>query len=1015
MYFDKHSNYDSKANVTEVKFGKEKPVLEVELNELQQVQNQARQTFITDYLDSGVMIKPLIDIVDSNIKVREDFVSYVNGMRIYIPKNTSIAKPNSIGNYVLFLETWVEEVTCNDTLTQFGGENQSTIPNYLKDTRIPEALGETSRRLINKWRLRIEEGSSLTSIPLRGALVENSSTHFSKLTEVLYSGNLSNASFDGNVYAIELFSGSVGDLGLTLTPNYNKLIQPTDIKQMELDLKTSIGKKANQTDLESTQKELTTLTGKVNSNTNELNNMKDSIAQNKPIIINDDVPVGTISYRKTGGTLSSSWLFCDGSSVSRIEYPELFEVLGYTYGGSEEFFNLPNVVIGNNLLVASSDENSHFMSEIAHQQGIIKAKRMGKDMISVAQEVEGAKGSFETLAQAMNSKANQSELDTIKNQVAQNKPIVISNDTPVGAITFVNRFASDIEGWLVCDGRLLNTADYPELFAVIGYTHGGSDSQFALPNIVFDNLVLENLDSTETVIDGKTVKNQVGIIKVKKLGENMITVAQEIELAKGIHETLKDSIESKAEKSELDAIKDQVTTNRPIIITDDYPIGGFMWFTSSTAPDGWLLCNGQGVNISDYPELFDKIGYKYGGEGTWFRVPDLVTKQDFIRSISATGTVGDRQDDALRHHNHNLWNYIGKSLWLSGDNAYWDSPGNNTLLFSGTYHENKIPSGMTGNGSNADNRTIVSTQYTGSLEETRPRNIAFAPYVKAKQRAKDMTTVAQEWTSFKDNGGHVGGQIINKHSITVEKDGDPYITASDTTSGCKIAMHTNLQTGWIHLFNKEGSVVNGVTLGADGGVELSGKHPALLRRLRLENLYLDGLGIQDTFATDVHEDRLPTTSTKDGTMLNLAPTTQFATQTYHTWGGEVFQRTKQSGAWGNWGLMYSPLCSKANNGYVKLANGIILQWGIITTSFPNNNAGATSTGFTSFPVTFPNGIFSITSSIGRNVNSNSYLWGSVISCVMPITRLDGIEYEARVNVGTGSNYNWQIHWMAIGY
>lgn len=116
-----------------------------------------------------------------------------------------------------------------------------------------------------------------------------------------------------------------------------------------------------------------------------------------------------------------------------------------------------------------------------------------------------------------------------------------------------------------------------------------------------------------------------------------------------------------------------------------------------------------------------------------------------------------------------------------------------------------------------------------------------------------------------------------------------------------------------------------------------------------------------------------------------------------------------------WDDIFLKGVSKSNNGYTKLPNGIILQWGILTTSFPNNNVGTTSTGFISFPITFPNGIFSITSSIGKNVNSNSYLWGSVISCVMPITRLDGIQYEARINVGTGSNYNWQIHWMAIGY
>ena len=38
------------------------------------------------------------------------------------------------------------------------------------------------------------------------------------------------------------------------------------------------------------------------------------------------------------------------------------------------------------------------------------------------------------------------------------------------------------EGWLLCDGTSYSTTDYPDLFAVIGYTFGGSNSQFNVPN-----------------------------------------------------------------------------------------------------------------------------------------------------------------------------------------------------------------------------------------------------------------------------------------------------------------------------------------------------------------------------------------------------------------------------------------------------------------------------------------------------------------------------------------------------
>ena len=42
------------------------------------------------------------------------------------------------------------------------------------------------------------------------------------------------------------------------------------------------------------------------------------------------------------------------------------------------------------------------------------------------------------------------------------------------------------------------------------------------------------------------------------------------------------------------------------------------------APENWLLCNGQELQISDYPQLAAVIGITYGGDGsTTFQLPDL--------------------------------------------------------------------------------------------------------------------------------------------------------------------------------------------------------------------------------------------------------------------------------------------------------------------------------------------------------------------------------------------------------
>lgn len=55
------------------------------------------------------------------------------------------------------------------------------------------------------------------------------------------------------------------------------------------------------------------------------------------------------------------------------------------------------------------------------------------------------------------------------------------------------------------------------------------------------------------------------------------------------------------------------------------PTGGLVPFAGSSAPDGWLLCDGSEVERSTYADLFDVIGETYGaGNGvTTFKIPDL--------------------------------------------------------------------------------------------------------------------------------------------------------------------------------------------------------------------------------------------------------------------------------------------------------------------------------------------------------------------------------------------------------
>jgi len=83
------------------------------------------------------------------------------------------------------------------------------------------------------------------------------------------------------------------------------------------------------------------------------------------------------------------------------------------------------------------------------------------------------------------------------------------------------------------------------------------------------------------------------------------------------------TIESKATfmRSWFDFLNNlSVTTNKNILA-----VGSVISFSTSTAPDNWLECDGSAVSRTAFADLFGVIGTTYGvGDGsTTFNIPDL--------------------------------------------------------------------------------------------------------------------------------------------------------------------------------------------------------------------------------------------------------------------------------------------------------------------------------------------------------------------------------------------------------
>ena len=86
--------------------------------------------------------------------------------------------------------------------------------------------------------------------------------------------------------------------------------------------------------------------------------------------INTNTPVGMISIH-SGSSSPTGWLLCDGTSYSTTTYANLYGVIGYTFGGSGESFNVPNlkgrVVVGIDGAQASFDGRGETGGAMNHQ------------------------------------------------------------------------------------------------------------------------------------------------------------------------------------------------------------------------------------------------------------------------------------------------------------------------------------------------------------------------------------------------------------------------------------------------------------------------------------------------------------------------------------------------------------------------------------------------------------------------------------------------------------------------
>ena len=151
---------------------------------------------------------------------------------------------------------------------------------------------------------------------------------------------------------------------------------------------------------------------------------------------------------------------------------------------------------------------------------------------------------------------------------------------------------------------------------------------------------------------------------------------------------------NKVTDDNMNEIKDTINTNTPV--------GSISLFAGTTAPSGWLICDGSAVSRTTYANLFSVIGTTYGtGDGsTTFNIPNLKGKvpvglDSSDTSFDTIGETGGSKELQAHTHTYNRQKLFDTETPSLGSSGY----GSTTIIAWGGVVLNTSSTG-TGNSGN---------------------------------------------------------------------------------------------------------------------------------------------------------------------------------------------------------------------------------------------------------------------------------------------------------------------------
>jgi microcystin-dependent protein len=171
------------------------------------------------------------------------------------------------------------------------------------------------------------------------------------------------------------------------------------------------------------------------------------------------------------------------------------------------------------------------------------------------------------------------------------------------------------------------------------------------------------------------------------------------------------------------AITDASVTRAKIAATERTPVAAVMGFAGSSAPTGWLICDGSTVSRTTYADLFAIIGVTHGeGNGTTtFHLPDY--RGRFLRGVdSSQGRDPNAASRTAMNTGGNTGDNVGSIQGAAFKDHTHTSTLNNQTIFDTTTGTNQNFNYQIVSSTGFTNTITSGTASTGGGDETRPLN-----------------------------------------------------------------------------------------------------------------------------------------------------------------------------------------------------------------------------------------------------------------------------------------------------